>query len=182
MTPNLELETLRDVVQRLDRAGIAYMLTGSFAMNHYAQPRMTRDIDLVAALEPSDVERIVDLFDGDYYVDRNTVRNAVARRSTFNLIHFDSVVKIDFIVLKADSYRREEFARRREVIYIDIPIWIVSREDLILSKLYWAKDSRSELQLRDARNLLASDCDMDYLRDRAGSLGVSDLLEEALHE
>jgi len=57
-----ELDIVRDVSQRLDHVGLAYMLTGSMAMNYYAQPRMTRDIDVVVALAPADAEKIVDLF------------------------------------------------------------------------------------------------------------------------
>jgi hypothetical protein len=61
-----ELEVLKDVAERLERAGIAYMLTGSVAMNYYAQPRMTRDIDLVVALDPSDAARIRNTFEPDF--------------------------------------------------------------------------------------------------------------------
>ena len=175
-----ELDILRDVSQRLESAGIAFMLTGSVAMNHYAQPRMTRDIDLVVALESSDTDRIVALFDPDYYLDRKAVARAIARRSMFNLIHNDSVIKIDCIVLKNDAYRQEEFRRRRQISLSDFQTWIVSREDLILSKLYWARDSRSEMQLRDVRNLLTADCEMDYLTSRAQALGVAELLQEII--
>ena len=117
-----ELDILRDVSERLDSAGIAFMVTGSVAMNYYAQPRMTRDIDVVMV------------------------------------------------------------ARRQPVTIADFQTWIVSLEDLIRSKLYWAKDSRAELQLQDVRNLLRLDCDRDYLRSRAKILGVEQLLEELLTE
>jgi hypothetical protein len=98
----------------------------------------------------------------------------------FNLIHNQSVIKVDFVVLKAEPYRQEEFARRRAVTVSGFQTWIVSREDLILSKLYWARDSRSEMQLRDVRNLLAPECELDYLRSRAQQLGIADLLNEVL--
>jgi len=74
----------------------------------------------------------------------------------------------------------EEFARRREVELGDFHTWIVSREDLILSKLFWAKDTHSEMQLRDVRNLLRADCEMEYLQSRVLMLGVKDLLDEVL--
>src|SRR5437016_1818895 len=108
-----ELEVLRDVTQRLDQAGIAYMLTGSMALNFYAQPRLTRDLDLVVALERQDAEAVQRIFEPDYYVPRQSVASAIARRSVFNLIHNDSVLKIDFVVLKDEEYRRQEFARRQ---------------------------------------------------------------------
>ena len=78
------------------------MLTGSVAMNQYAQPRMTRDIDIVVMLQEGDAVTIVNLFSADYYVPVATVTRAIARRSMFNLIHNESVYKIDFIVLKDD--------------------------------------------------------------------------------
>ena len=98
----------------------------------------------------------------------------------FNLIHNETIIKLDCIVLKGDQYRQEEFARRRLVSVGDFETWIVSREDLILSKLYWARDSKSELQLRDVKNLLTADCDMLYLHSRAEELGVKLLLSEML--
>lgn len=80
-----ELDVLRDVSQRLESAGIAFMLTGSVAMNYYAQPRMTRDIDLVVALAAAQADSFVGLFAADYYVDRLGVANAINERSMFNL-------------------------------------------------------------------------------------------------
>lgn len=175
-----ELDILRDVSHRLESAEVAFMLTGSVAMNYYAQPRMTRDIDLVVALEGAQTERFVRLFEAEYYVDRRVVASAITQRSMFNLIHNETIIKVDFIVLKSDAYRQEEFSRRQQVTLGDFHTWIVSREDLILSKLYWAKDSKSEMQLRDVRNLLAADCDAVYLHSRASALGVGELLKEVL--
>jgi len=175
-----ELDILREVSERLESAGIAFMLTGSVAMNYYAQPRMTRDIDLVVALGESDVEAFAQLFAADYYLDRQAVMRAVASRSIFNLIHSDSVIKVDFIVLKTDAYRQDEFARRQRIRLGDFQTWIVCREDLILSKLYWARGSRSELQLRDVRNLLAVECDVEYLRRQAQRLGIDEMLTEVV--
>ncbi len=173
-----ELDILREVSQRLSGAGIAFMLTGSVAMNYYAQPRMTRDIDLVVALAAADAETVVRLFEADYYIDSEMVAVAIARRSIFNMIHLDSVIKVDCIVLKDEPYRLEEFGRKQDICLVDFHTWIVSREDLLLSKLIWAKDFHSEIQLNDARNLLGPECDLEYLRSRAGALSVIGLLEE----
>lgn len=158
------------------------MVTGSVAMNYYAQPRMTRDIDVVMALEKSDAVKLVNLFSSEYYVDQQAVARAIDQRSIFNLIHQDSVIKVDGIVRKDEAYRKEEFTRRRRVTIEDFQTWIVSLEDLILSKLYWAKDSRSELQLGDVRNLMQLKCDRYYLSSRAKILGVDQLLDELLAE
>jgi len=175
-----ELDVLRDVSERLTSGGVAFMLTGSMAMNYYAQPRMTRDIDLVIQLAPQQVDLLIRMFETEYYVDRVAVAKAIAERSMFNLIHNDTIIKLDCIVLKSDQYRQQEFARRQLVSLGDFETWIVSREDLILSKLYWARDSKSELQLRDVKNLLTADCDMPYLDSCAEELGVKALLSEVL--
>ena len=95
-----ELDIVRDVSARLDGAGLTYMLTGSMAMNYYAQPRMTRDIDLVVALAARDTDTIVRLFHPDYYVSREAVSEPIAHESLFNLIHQESVIKVDCIVRK----------------------------------------------------------------------------------
>ena len=177
-----ELEVLKDVCSRLEREGIGYMLTGSMAMNYYAQPRMTRDIDIVVALEPADTDKVVSLFEPDYYVPHDAVRRAVGERGMFNLLHLDSAVKVDLVVRKDEPYRQQEFQRRGRIELPGFSIWIVSKEDLILSKLAWAKDSHSELQMRDVRNLLATGADVGYLRQWAPGLEVTEPLEECLHE
>ena len=156
------------------------MLTGSVAMNYYAQPRMTRDIDLVVKLASDQIDLLVGMFETEYYVDRSMIAKAIAQRSMFNLIHNETIIKLDCIVLKSDQYRQQEFARRRLISLGDFETWIVTREDLILSKLYWARDSKSELQLRDVKNLLTVDCDVAYLYSGAEELGVSALLSEVL--
>jgi hypothetical protein len=175
-----ELDVLRDVSQRLEGAGIAFMLTGSVAMNHYAQPRMTRDIDLVVALDQTHTEAFVKLFETDYFLDRRSIASAINRRTMFNLIHTDSVIKVDCVVLKSDEYRQQEFARRKLITIGDFHTWIVSREDLVLSKLIWSRESKSEMQFRDVRNLLTTGCDIVYLRSHASALGVGDVLEDFL--
>ncbi len=156
-----ELEVLKTVTRRLDEAQIAYMVTGSMALNYYAVPRMTRDIDVVVELGPDEADRVVRIFETDFYVDPDAVRRAVATRGMFNVIHDRFVVKVDFVVRKDSEYRREEFARRRRVEVEGQPLWIVTPEDLVISKLDWARDTRSEVQLADVRSLLASVPDLD---------------------
>lgn len=173
-----ELDIVRDVSARLDGASIGYMLTGSMAMNYYAQPRMTRDIDVVVALQPADAARVVQLFSPDYYVSREAVDSSIARTAMFNLIHNESVIKVDCIVRKHSEYRLNEFNRRLRIRIEDFETWIVSKEDLILSKLFWAKDSHSELQLRDVQNLVSTGCDRAYIGRWTMELGVASLWQE----
>jgi hypothetical protein len=173
-----ELDIVRDVSARLDSANLGYMLTGSMAMNYYAQPRMTRDIDVVVALGAADVERVVELFNRDYYVAREAVVRSIAHQSLFNLIHNESVIKVDCIVRKQSGYRLVEFDRRQRIRIEDFATWIVSKEDLILSKLFWAKDSHSEVQIGDVKNLVATGCDRAYIERWTKELGVDNLWKE----
>lgn len=177
-----ELEVLDIVARRLENAGIPYMVTGSFAANYYAVPRMTRDIDLVVELAAGEVDRFCALFEGDFYLDRHAVRSAVAERSVFNLIHQAYVIKVDCIVRKDSEYRRTEFARQRRVSIEGHGVAIVAPEDLIVSKLDWMRETRSAVQLSDVRNLLESvpDLDRQYLAYWTERLGLGTLYREAL--
>ena len=173
-----ELDVLRDVSRRLESAEIAYMLTGSMAMNYYAHPRMTRDLDLVVALAPGDTDRVVALFDADYYVSRDAVSSSIAEESIFNLIHNESVIKVDCIIRKNTPYRQREFERRTRIAVQDFSVWITSKEDLIISKLAWARDSRSEMQLNDVKNLALTGCDTAYIEHWTQELGLATLWHE----
>jgi len=174
-----EIDILKLVTARLEVAAIAYMVTASLALSHYAQPRMTRDIDLVVAIGPQDVERFAEALGSEFECDVDAIRAAVSRQGLFNLIHPERVVKVDFVVRKDTPFRLEEFSRRRRVTFAGRSIWVVSAEDLLLSKLAWAKDSRSPVQLADAKNLIESAAiDWPYTEQWATSLGVSDLLRE----
>jgi hypothetical protein len=175
-----ELDVLKLVAARLDNAHVPYMVSGSMAMNYYAQPRMTRDVDIVVALDADDADRLAALFAPEFLCEVEAVRDAVRRHGMFNIIHHDSIVKVDFIIRKDLPYRREEFARRRSVDIGGAAVWMVSPEDLLLSKLHWAKDSRSELQMKDARNLIACVPDLawGYVEKWAADLSVSALLAE----
>ena len=182
MTPTPELLALRDVCARLDGAGIAYMLTGSLAMSFYARPRMTRDIDLVVALEAAQAEQLAAALGTDYHVDTGAVTAALGAARPWNIIHLPSVVKIDLIPRKDTPYRRMEFERRRRVELAGVPLWIVSIEDLILSKLDWSRESRSEQQRRDVGLLLEAPLDRAYLDEWAARLGLDGLLKDAGNE
>lgn len=176
-----EWEVMREVAERLDGAGIRYMLTGSFAANAYARPRMTRDIDIVVELREQDAATLARVFGPDYYCDPEMVRDAVRTRGMFNLIHSEKIVKIDCIVRKDLPFHREAFERRRRLSPVGFDVWVIAPEDLVINKLNWAKDSLSELQLGDVRSLLRSAEGMDrkYLEGWIARLGLQAVYERA---
>ena len=182
MTAPSELAALQDLCGRLDGAGIAYMLTGSLAMSFYARPRMTRDVDLVVALEAGDAGRLADALGGEYHADAGAIDAAFTAGRPWNIVHLPSLVKIDLIPRKTSAYRIGEFARRRKVELAGIGLWIVSVEDLILSKLEWSRDSRSEQQRRDVKLLLEAPLDRAYLDQWVEQLGLAGWLREVRDE
>ncbi len=180
---NDQLEVLRLVARRLDEARIPYMLTGSLAMSHYAEPRFTRDVDVVIELSAPDVQRVAGLFDDDFYVDPEAMAAAVTREGMVNLIHTATIVKVDFIMRKSSGHHVEEFQRRRSVIMEDTSVWIVSPEDLVISKLLWLQQGGSDIHRRDIAALLASGTSIDrsYLHRTIQHLGLEALWREVSH-
>ncbi len=179
---NQQNKVLRDCTERLERVGIEYMLTGLMALAHYAMPRITAHIDVVIEISETHANKIIRVYEPDYYVPHDTVRQAIARRSMFNLLHQQSLVKIDCIVRKNDDYQKAAFARRQSVDYAGAGfyVWIISKEDLILSKLVWAKKTDSEMQRRDVANILRHGHDWEYLKNWTAKLGIEEMLENIL--
>jgi hypothetical protein len=169
-----ELDILKDVVGKFDQLNVQYMLTGSLAMSYYAQPRMTRDIDLVVSITTSMIEKLEGAFSHEYYISTEAVKDAIKNEFVFNLIHSQSSIKIDCIIRKNNEYRITEFQRRRKIKLTDFEIYIVSKEDLVISKLIWFKESNSELQKRDIQNLLDTEFDKDYLMSWIEKLNLTE--------
>lgn len=155
---------LKRLVEYFDRNKIPYMLSGSVAMSIYTVPRFTRDFDFVVHLQLKDIDGLVEYFKNGYYCDKDAVKEAIVRRSMFNIIDFETGYKADFIVLKNDVYRITEFERRNQVDFFDMKITVVSPEDLIISKLVWIQKLQSDIQKKDIELLLElKTLDKDYI-------------------
>ncbi|WP_205514674.1 DUF6036 family nucleotidyltransferase [Longitalea arenae] len=139
----------------LNESNIPYMLSGSVAMSIYIIPRATRDFDFIIHLETKNIDRFIQQFKEGYYCDKDAIQDAVKRRSMFNIIDHASGFKADFVVLKDEAFRQEEFSRRRKVDFFDKTIYVVSPEDLLISKLIWIQDFQSAQQMEDIKNLAA---------------------------
>ncbi|HVK98140.1 MAG TPA: hypothetical protein VM368_09985 [Flavisolibacter sp.] len=109
------------------------MLTGSVAMTFYTIPRATRDFDFVVLLTAKDVFKFVTYFSVDYYVSTEAVTDAIRSKSMFHVIDSSSGFKADFIILKDDAYTM--FDRKRKEDFDGFPIYTITPEDLVLSKL-----------------------------------------------
>lgn len=176
------------VAQALDTLGIAYSIGGSLASSFSGEPRSTLDIDMVVALDESQVELFVQALQDDFYVDRLALSRAVRNRSTTNLIHFSSNIKVDLFVAGGTELDDDLLRRRVRVMPgAGRPerLWVHSAEDILLQKLRWYRrgGERSDRQWGDVLGLVrvqGARLDREYLRSGAARLGVSDLLERAL--
>ena len=176
-----ELEVLKIVTERLNKANISYMITGSIAMNYYTVPRMTRDIDIVIELKIENAYNFVRLFQGDFYIDENMVKSEVLRQRVFNIIHNQYVVKVDFIIRKESEFQNSAFSRKKKALIENTSMWFISAEDLILAKLLWTKDTHSEIQLQDISNLLRTiqNLDTKYINEWVEKLELVSIYKES---
>lgn len=182
--------TLGPVVELLERLGLRYLIGGSVASSVYGTPRATMDVDLMAEVGEDDVDRFVSGLGDEFYASAEMIRNAVEGRSSFNLIHRPTMMKVDVFIPEDRAFDRFQLERRRRKTLGDEPhleAWVASPEDVVLKKLEWARsgDGVSEVQVRDVVGVLrvqGGSLDFDYLRRWAARLGVEDLLERALEE
>lgn len=167
---------LRRVLHALDSATVPYMLTGSFASSFHGAPRTTHDVDLVIAPTLGTLERLLTQFPHDrYYVSRDAALQAYGAETLFNVVDFASGWKVDFILRKSRSFSSTEFERRRQVDLLGTTLWVASAEDVVLSKLEWAKLSESDRQIRDVSDILRAQrdaLDADYIERWVQSLGL----------
>ena len=176
-----ELEILKTVAQRLADSGISYIISGSIAANFYSKPRMTRDIDIVVQLSSHEIDKTYDLFKNDFYIDKDSIIEALKYNSMFNIIHNEKIIKVDLIIAKDTDYEKAKFQHKLTKHMEGVNLSLISPEDLILSKLLWAKDSHSEVQFNDVKNIISFNkgtLNFDYLIRWAKELSVEAFLEE----
>ena len=142
-----------DVLEQLD---IPYVIGGSLASTQHGTARATFDSDLVVRMDKSHVPSLVSQLQSAFYVDEMMALSAIKHKSSFNLIHLETMFKVDFFIAKDDAFDRAQIERRvaRPVAEdSDREIYVLSAEDIILAKLRWYRMSgeQSERQWRDVR-------------------------------
>jgi hypothetical protein len=175
-------EAVALVLDALESSGIDYMVVGSFAGNLHGAPRTTHDAGVV--IEPSEraIRAALERLRDDFYVSDDAVTDALRRRTQFNVIHFESGMKIDLIVRKDRRFSETELHRRTRGPLAGRTVPFATAEDTFLTKLEWSRKSSSERQFLDACGIAqvqAAASDWDYATRWAPELGVSDLLERA---
>jgi len=186
-TPGIVEVTLM-VTAQLEAQGIRYALGGSMASSALGMARSTMDADIIADLAESHVDPLVRALDGAFYIDADAIREAIRHRSSTNLIHLESMFKVDLFIPKRRAFDRNQLARRvarRLAKDAQQDAFIASAEDTVLAKLEWYRmgGEISDRQWTDILGVLkvqAPGIDLPYLRQWAPQLGVADLLARAL--
>jgi hypothetical protein len=167
---------LRAIVELLDRAAIPYMVVGSFASMVHGVPRTTQDLDIVIDPSAAALDQFLREIDIDrFYVDPDVARDALRRRSMFNVIDMDSAWKVDLVIRKDRAFSIEELRRRTLAQISDVQVPTATAEDTIISKLEWSKASNSERQLLDVAGILrvrSTNLDLDYIEHWVDALDL----------
>jgi hypothetical protein len=178
------------VASAFEEMRVRYFLGGSMASSAHGVYRATNDADFVAALLPSHASILVGILGDAFYADEPAIRAAIEQQASFNLIHLESMLKIDVFVLKSDAFSKSQILRCTKVPLAEPPapeIFLASPEDTILAKLDWYRQGgkTSEQQWKDILGVLkvqAERLDQVYLREWAAELRITDLLEHAFDD
>jgi hypothetical protein len=192
MTPELPeaLQVALRVIEVLEELGAPYHVGGSYASSIHGVPRQTQDIDVVVDLPPVSARSLVSMIKDDFYVDEESVMRAIRDKSSFNVIHLDSGIKVDLFVRGDAPFDLEEFARHRAELVQTEPerhIYVKTAEDILLRKLLWYQmggevSDRQWLDLLGIARTQGDDIDRSYVKHWARELGVRQLLDTLLAE
>jgi hypothetical protein len=178
------------VVDALETLGVSYLIGGSLASAIHGVLRATLDADLVADLRLEHAEPLARTLGDAFYVDTEAIREAIHHQSSFNVIHLETMFKVDVFVLKGRPFDQTQFERRIAQVVTTEPertAYVASAEDTILTKLEWYRlgGEVSERQWNDVIGVLKVQrdrLDYGYLRRWAVEIGVGNLLERVLVE
>ncbi|MFM9905444.1 MAG: hypothetical protein ACKVQJ_12850 [Pyrinomonadaceae bacterium] len=178
----LPIRVLHDFARRMELLNIPYMLTGSMAMFQYSNYRMTSDIDFVLELLSHQSDAFIQYLEPDYYIPHGSMKRAINSKRMFNILNQENSFKIDCVMLKQTPFHINAFERRDSVDFYGKRISIIRLEDLIISKLLWAADSKSEKQLADIKNLMRNPFDETYIETWTIKLGLEEAYRQCRSE
>lgn len=185
---NEPVEVTLKVTAVFEKLGVAYLIGGSLASTLYGMVRTTQDSDIVAEMRREHLQPFVSALQDEFYVDDEMIADAIAHNSSFNIIHRETMFKVDVFIPRPRPFLQSQLARAQRQVFAfesEVSAKFASPEDTILSKLEWYRlgGEVSERQWRDILGVLktrAGELDLEYLRRWAKELKVDDLLERAM--
>jgi len=181
------LLAVQPVIQAFEKMSIPYYIGGSIASSVYGMARATMDVDVIADLMVTHIPRLKQILENEYYIDAEIITDAIRTNSSFNLIHLETMIKIDVFIHKDEPYPLEALQRIRKDTLEDtanVEFYFSSPEDIIIHKLQWYKMGGfvSERQWLDVIGVIKVQGDLldkKYLAGWSRKLGLSSLLKEA---
>lgn len=187
---NEPVEVTLKVTEVFEKLSVPYLIGGSLASTLYGMIRTTQDSDIVAEMRREHLQPFVSSLQGEFYMDEEMIADAIEHNSSFNIIHRETMFKVDVFIPRPRPFLQSQLARAQKQTFTfetEVSARFASPEDTILSKLEWYRmgGEVSDRQWRDILGVLktrAGELDLGYLRQWAGELKVNDLLERALKE
>ena len=187
---NEPIEVTLKVTALFEKLDIPYLIGGSLASALYGMVRTTQDADIVAEMRLEHLPAFWAALQDEFYMDEEMIAEAIRRHGSFNIIHRESMFKVDVFIPRPRPFLQLQLARAQRQTFAlesEVSARFASPEDTILSKLEWYRlgAEASERQWRDILGVLktrAGELDLPYLRQWALELHVADLLERALRE
>ena len=187
---NEPIEVTLKVTGILEKLGVPYLIGGSLASTLYGMIRTTQDSDIITEMRPEHIQRFVAALEDEFYIDEQMIVESIQHNSSFNIIHRESMFKVDVFIPRPRPFQKSQFARSRKQTFVfetEVNANFASPEDTILSKLEWYRlgGETSERQWRDILGVLktrAGELDFDYLRTWASELNITDLLDRVLKD
>jgi hypothetical protein len=190
MTPKTYREFAASIVSTLESLGVEYAIGGSFASITYGEVRTTIDIDISIALPPPEVKRFVEAIQKlGYYLDMDTIVDAMIHKMPFNIIDAESGYKADMFLVEPTPLEQSVMSRRRRIAYDPLQqtatAALYSPEDVIIYKLKYFLAGQSQKHLRDIAAMLVvqgNSLDYNYIAHWATDIGAMELWNKLLTE
>lgn len=179
------IDAIGPVIKVFERLGILYYIGGSIASSAWGVARATMDVDMVSELKKEHVYPLTEMLKSEYYIDEDMILDAIKKKSSFNIIHLETMFKIDIFLKKSNLYNEEAFKRKRKENLDeergDAEFFISSSEDIILNKLDWFRmgGEIAERQWNDILGVMKVQgkmLDHEYLYKWAEELGVKEAI------
>ena len=173
-------DLLQKVIEVFERARVPYLVTGSVAAMAYGEPRLTNDIDIVAAINEQHIPELLAAFPSEeFYIDADMIKEEIRRGGQFNIIHPASGLKVDVLIKNNTEFDTSLFNRPRRIRPVEAyQANFASPEDVIIKKMEYYNKGGSEKHLRDITGILKISkgaVDLEYITRWAASLGLSEV-------